>query len=106
MLSYNLLLNHFIYLFFFPRFSAEDNPLNEYPDEETSSNEEETESRTSADDSEDKVSVTSNESFGDDGGLKHHDDLFEDEIYGDDDGQDYSYDFDVDGSSDDQSNYY
>ncbi|XP_059626405.1 RNA-directed DNA methylation 4 isoform X2 [Cornus florida] len=87
--------------------NAEDNPLNDYPDEEASEDEEEVESRTSNDESEELDAASSNSSEHED--MVQHDrsgdgdPLYEGDIYGDDDGDCvvYGYDDDNDNGVDD-----
>ncbi|KAK2982772.1 hypothetical protein RJ640_025188 [Escallonia rubra] len=85
--------------------NAENNPLNDYPDEESSEHAE-VESRTSDDESEEESSTASGKSSEVES-LGHHDlsdggdPLFEDDIYGDDDNYVYGCDEDDDGDDED-----
>ncbi|KAK3022942.1 hypothetical protein RJ639_046760, partial [Escallonia herrerae] len=86
--------------------NAENNPLNDYPDEE-SSDDAEVESRTSDDKSEEDECSTASGKSSEVESLGHHDfsdggdPLFEDDIYGDDDYDVYGCDEDDDGDDED-----
>ncbi|KAA8549480.1 hypothetical protein F0562_001164 [Nyssa sinensis] len=79
--------------------NAEDNPMNDYPDEETSEDEEEVESITSNDESEELDTASASGKSPEHGDLIQQDlsedsqSLYEDEIYGDDDGDGDAYDY-------------